>query len=222
VSPAVTVAALGALTLAASALVVAHAPTGPGVVVTEVTPHSPGSEAGLEPGDLITGWARPEPTATGGAGPTVAVATLLDWLQLVDQERPRGSLRLRWTAEGGERSALLPAAPWGLHVRPRFENLLLTAWERGRSALTGAPTAPEPERVTYAVELWRAAALLARAEGDWPGAWFLFREGGSAAVEAGLDDLAQAAFADAARVAAEEGHAVAEVAGWNAAGMALL
>ena len=91
---------------------------GPGVVVEEIGRGSALEAAGIRPGDLLFAWERPE--GEGGIG------TVFDWLWVMAEQAPRGSMRLYGEREGVPTFFEVPRGVWDTRVRPRMAADLLT------------------------------------------------------------------------------------------------
>ncbi len=135
--------------------------------------------SGPQPGDLVLAWRRgaPEPGEGG------SVSHGLDWLDLLLEQAPRGSMTLLGTRQGEPASWNVTADDWGARVIPCLDPRIA---ELHRSAIettkAGQPTA--------ALAAWQET-LLAVADDPAAAAWMAI----DFASAADSDDLAEAARA---------------------------
>jgi CHAT domain-containing protein len=120
----------------------AESPTG--VVVTGVANYSEGSNAGLQPGDLLTSWSQGE---TRGA-----ILSPFDLMRVEVEKAPLGTVTIEGSTQSQKRSWKLGQQEWGIETRPSFTATNLALYLRGRQLVRTGNT-----KEAYAV--WNSIAL---------------------------------------------------------------
>ncbi len=128
-----------------------------GVVIEEVREGSSLARAGIESGDVILAWRRlPSQPATLDEA-RGKVGSALDWMWLVVEQAPRGTVELTGLRSGRERVFVVVPGLWEAEVRPWMPVGLLEEYLRGKKDV-------EAGEIAAANSRWESVAAGAA---DW-------------------------------------------------------
>ena len=122
-----------------------------GVVVETVGEGSALEKAGLLPGDVLLAWERlPNPPANPQAAKG-ELASPFDWQWLVEEQTPRGRVRLLAQRQGVEKLFEVALGEWKGDVRPMMAAEMLGDYARGKELI-------EAEDFEAGIDLWHTVA----------------------------------------------------------------
>ena len=179
-----------------------------GVIVEEVPVGSALGEAGIEVGDRLDSWERPD----GASG---SLESPFDWRWLQMQYAPRGSVRLRGERRSGPGAlgesfqVVVGVGKWQARVRPELPVGISAAYISGVDRLAEGDA-------RAAAEIWRRTAISTPSRTDR--CWLLLRAG-ERLIRAGEQEIAEPFMREAIELA-ESPRELAEV--WRAWGLATL
>jgi len=167
---------------------------GAGVVVVETGLDSAPARAGIRPGDTLTGWERlPNPPANP-CGAHGEIGSWVDWLAVVWEQAPRGTVVVAGVRDGHEMSWTVARGDWTTTVRPQLDPAAAALYAEGASLF-------REKRVQEGAARWEEAIRRAQAVGDWATECWLGLQRGNALVEARSWERADAAYAAAGAAA---------------------
>src|ERR1041385_8240341 len=159
-----------------------------GLVVESVSKNSLAQRLGVHPVDLLLGWER--------AGATGEFESPFDLAYVFLEQAPRGPLAISAVRGHEHLKWMFGSDAWGISVRPNFEEPLLSIYLQGEEFFRTA-------KLDEAMDRFRAAATLAPATGSpWMAAWLL-SHAGKLLLGTQRWDLADAAYDEAIRKAAD-------------------
>lgn len=148
-------AALGWAIAPASPIAALPGAAEPGLLVEEVSGAAL-QAAGLQPGDILLAWGRPDPAAAAApdeAAPTAAsgsFSSTFDFRHVQLEEAPRGLVHLQVERQGNRLALAVSRGPWDAVVRPRLSGSQLEALLRGREQIAAG-------QVAEGIASWSAA-----------------------------------------------------------------
>ena len=132
-----------------------------GVVVEEIKKGSAADKAGIQAGDVVSGWSQ------GDSKGKIESPFDLELLEV--EQGPRGKLTLEGSRETESRSWILEADAWGLTTRPNFTAALLSSYQSSQDLIKAG-------KAVEAAQSWSKGANRAEiAEVPWLRAWMLER-----------------------------------------------
>ncbi|HEX2642564.1 MAG TPA: CHAT domain-containing protein [Thermoanaerobaculia bacterium] len=180
----------------------------PGIVVEKVRPGMTAETAGLQPGDVLLSWRREAPVAAGALPSAGDLDLPFDLAEVFIEQVPRGSVVLNGRRAGRPVSWTLPAgAPSDLRAirtAPLRIPELVTQDRRARAGIDSD--------IRSSLEIWRAAAVAARAQQENGVSVWLLTEAAYAAAKKGLwgeadilygEALSQSALSESPSIAAQ-------------------
>ena len=165
-----------------------------GVVVESVAKGSAGDRAGVQPGDVLLSWVRKPAPPANPAQARGEIRNPFDWMDVELEQGPRAEVWVFGTRDGSESSVTLAPAIWGIAVRPRMSEALISNYQQGKKAV-------EAREFEKAIALWGEAAGRMQREGKAELACWLFMKLGDALAEARRWAAAHGAYRDALEAA---------------------
>lgn len=156
----------------------------PGVVVESVEPLYAGQRAGIQPGDVITGWNREGSAAEG------KVDSPFDMIRVEIEQAPRGEIRMSGLRGDSPINVLLPAGEWKIETQPRLPDPIALLYSQSKAK----QDAVSPDQ---ALQLLRNAVEAAGKEKETKNAVWLYVKQAELLLKAGKKDEATTSFQSA-------------------------